>query len=187
MHGWWRSASGLGTDQEQGKCFQTKTPLYPGRYFSLLPELCLCCNPLCSVGQDLFPEKCLNNLKPQLIKDRCSLLANRKRGRENGIISRKLMCCELALIRLTMMDALPQWLSSESLLRWSLWGPCAGLGWDGPGFSCISRMLDLITEMLSNLALVTLVNQWPGYNRQCGSLALMKRGRQVFLNRAGCL
>lgn len=62
----------------------------------------------------LFPEKCLHNLKPQLIKDCCSLLANRKRGREKDTISRKQTCCELALISLTMMDALPQWLSSVS-------------------------------------------------------------------------
>lgn len=38
-------------------------------------------------------------------------------------------------------------------------------------------------EMLSNLAVVTPVNQWPGNNRECGSLAL-KRGRQIFLKRA---
>lgn len=79
--------------------------------------LCLCCNTPCSAGEDLFPEKCLNNFKPQLIKDCCNLLANRKQGREKDTISRKLSCCELALIRLTMMDAFPQWLSSESLLH----------------------------------------------------------------------
>jgi len=85
---------------------------------SLSPSgLCLRCNTPCSVEEDLFPEKCLNNFKPQLIKDCCNLLANRKRGREKDTISSKPSCCELALIRLTMMDALPQWLSSESLLR----------------------------------------------------------------------
>lgn len=89
--------------------------------------LCLCCNTPCSVGEDLFPEKCLNNLKPQLMKDCCNLLANRKRGREKDTISRKPTCCELAFIRLTVMDALPQWLSSESFLRWSLRRSCTSL------------------------------------------------------------
>lgn len=38
-------------------------------------------------------------------------------------------------------------------------------------------------ETLSNLAVVTPVNQWPGNNWECGSLAL-KRGQQIFLKRA---
>lgn len=77
----------------------------------------LLCNAARSVGEDLFPEKSLNNFKPQLIKGCCKVLANRKQGREKDTISRNPACSELALIRLTMMDALPQWLSSESLLH----------------------------------------------------------------------
>lgn len=83
----------------------------------------LCSPPICAFSAKcpvqsgkiyLFPEKCRHNLKPQLIKDCCGLLANRKRGREKDTISQKQTCCELALISLTMMDALPQWLSSVS-------------------------------------------------------------------------
>lgn len=44
-------------------------------------------------------------------------------------------------------------------------------------------MLDLGAELLSNLAPVTPVNQWPGYDWLCGSLAL-EGGRQIFLKRA---
>lgn len=39
---------------------------------------------------------------------------------------------------------------------------------------------------LSNLAMVAPINQWPGYNRRCGSLAL-KRGQQISLKGADCL
>lgn len=39
---------------------------------------------------------------------------------------------------------------------------------------------------LSNLAMVTPINQWLGCNRRCGSLAL-KRGQQISLKGADCL
>lgn len=71
----------LAPTERRASAFGHRQPC-PGRRFSPSSGLCLSCETPCSVEEDLFPEKCLSNFKPQLIKDCCNLLANRKRGRE---------------------------------------------------------------------------------------------------------